>query len=224
MNVCFLFEHGLPVEIADVMIRSVKAHMPAKIVQLTNMTTPKLSLVDVVRRKESDGLVDLRLAHQEDLPGDCLILDYDCVVQRDVSEVFQQPFDIAFTRRALDDKTVSQSVAQASPHNMGVIFQRPRGQFFWKAVREAHKRLAGDNWLDGQALISQAIRETTYDILELPGEVYNHTPLTEDEDVTGRAILHYKGLKKAWMFKDPELRLKAKAAGKHVLNIMAGRR
>jgi hypothetical protein len=179
--------------------------------------------VDEVRRKEARDLVDARFAHQEDLPGENIILDYDCLVRDDLRTVFEQPFDLAFTKRPANDLTASQSVLESCPHNMGVIFQRESGQAFWSRVRRGWLKYESDNWMDGQVLVSRCIQQLGFDILELPGERYNYTPLTEDEDVSQRSVVHYKGKRKAWMVQGEEAKQKALIAGKNVLRIMSGR-
>lgn len=235
VNVCFIFAGPLPVEIAEVHVRSVRNHIPgAWVIQLTDMDTPQLRFVDEVRRKEPQNLMDARFAHQEDLPGDNIVLDYDCVVQDDLTRVFDQPFDVAFTRRPETDPTASQSVSDQCPHNLGVIFQRDAGQGFWRRVRKGWLGIQTDNWMDGQVLVTRCIQQlgkkppsgyaqSGVDILELPGEKYNYTPTSEFEDVSMRSVVHYKGRRKHWMVQGEQAKAEALLAGRNVLRIMAGK-
>ena len=223
MNTAFLFAGPLPIEIAEAHVRSVRASIPnAHIIQLSDQTTPKLPFVDEVKRMVFKDLLDSRFAHQEDLHGDTIVLDYDTVVQKDITDVFKQSFDLAVTKRPEGDPTASQSVLALSPHNLGVFFQKDSGKDFWRKVRIAYNSLETDGWLDGQVIVSRCFKELGFNVLELPGEVYNYTPMTEDEDVSMRAVVHYKGLRKAWMV-PPEARERARAEGKRVLRIMSGR-
>lgn len=228
MNIAFLFAGALPVEIADVMVKSVRENIEnAYVIQLTDDKTHTLDCVDFVKRlPDSSDLIDFRMRHLADLSGDVICLDYDVIVQRDITKVFQQPFDIAFTRRG-QDKTASKEVQELSPHNLGVIFQRNEGRRFWDAARSGYKNLQGkDGWMWGQALVSDCIAKLKGDlnILELPGEYYNYTPLTQDEDVRARAVVHYKGKRKHWMLKDGSERAiqAALEAGEYVDGLTRG--
>ena len=225
MNVCFMFAGDLPDEIAMAHVISVRRAIPgAWVIQLSDETTPRLRFVDEIRRKQYQDLIDMRFAHMEDLPGENIVLDYDCVVQDDIRAVFNEPFDLAFTRRPDGDVTASASVLAQSPHNLGVIFQRESGQAFWARVRKGWLAVDDrDRWMDGQVLVSRCIRELGFNVLELPGETYNYTPTSEDEDVSRRAVVHYKGKRKAWMVQGEEAKAKALAEGKRVLRIMSGK-
>jgi hypothetical protein len=225
VNVCFMFAGDLPVEIAEVHVMSVRRHIPfAWVIQLADMETPQLRFVDEIRRKEYRDLMDMRFAHQEDLPGHNIILDYDCVVQDDIRDVFWRDFDLAFTRRPEGDLTASQSVREQSPYNLGVIFQRDSGQAFWARVRKGWLGIQDrDSWMDGQVLVYRCAQQFGFNVVELPGETYNYTPTDEHEDVSLRSVVHYKGKRKAWMVHGEEAKAKAVAEGKRVLRIMSGR-
>jgi hypothetical protein len=215
MNVAFLFQGPLPQSLARVMCESVRKAMPGvRIHQLTDLGTPSLTFVDAVQRVDLTDLIDFRFQHLARFPEDMICLDYDCIVQRDIGAVFDQPFDLAFTRRPKADRTASQGAAAAMPHNLGVIFQRTSGKAFWSEMSEEWTK--GEyNWLAGQMLVSQKIAKGDFNILELPGEYYNYTPSKPDEDLRARAVVHYKGNRKHWMVPGEETR----QAGEHINEI-----
>lgn len=210
MNVAFLFQGPLPQSLARAMCESVRKAMPGvRIHQLTDLGTPPLHFVDAVQRVDMTDLIDFRFQHLARFPEDVICIDYDCIVQRDLNAVFDQPFDLAFTRRPKNDRTASQSAAEAMPHNLGVIFQRPSGKAFWEDVAQTWAQ-SEYNWLAGQILVSQKIAKRDFNILELPGEYYNYTPSAPDEDLRARAVVHYKGNRKHWMVNEDETRAEGK--------------
>jgi hypothetical protein len=197
VKVTVTFFGDAPVPLAEKMIQSVRK-MDCQIIQLTDHDTPRLEGVDDVQRIPYEGdFGGFRLKHFMLVQGEVLHLDYDVIVNRDVSYVFDAEFDVALTKRSENDKTVSQKMNQVSPHNMGVVFSR--NPDFWKEVYEHYMSVPMKSWMWIQIATTEIAHSTQLNVLELPGEVYNYTPSSPLEDVSDKAIVHYKGDRKHWM-------------------------
>jgi len=198
VRVATLFSAPCPEPIAKAMIASVRRHMDCEIVQLTDLTTPKLDGVDTVQRLEGGIVSSILARHLSKLSGEVLYLDYDTIVQEDVSSVFEQDFDLAITTRSGVEKD-STLLYKVCPHNVGVMFSR--SQSFWRIVRNRYDaRQDEPSWFKFQILVTEAINTLKqFKFLELSSEKYNYTPESRDEDLSGRSIVHYKGLRKSWM-------------------------
>lgn len=175
-------------------VRAVRKHMPyAEIWHLRGNKTPKYPGADM------DAVLDPmyhRPAHSAMLPsGDALFLDVDCVVQRDVYEVFKEPFDWAVCVRQQYENEPGVSLDRPA-FNGGVIFSRTRE--FWKHFAEF---IAQEDWRWNDTAIGQYVQERNRFALKvLPSSIYNYIPESPHEDLSGRAIVHYKGEKrKYWM-------------------------
>ena len=201
MKIAVQFAGNLPIEIAKVWYENIRKHMNCPIVHLTDMDTPAFDFADEVQRIPEPNVPKAKYLHLSMLKGDILNLDYDTVVQRDVSDVFNRPFDIALTvRKAKKDK--NEMLNLGSPHNTGVVFSR--APEFWKLCADRLDNYPEDQrWLSGQANITECahIYRKNFKVIELPGFLYNYTPKSHDEDVSERYIVHYKGHRKHWMVK-----------------------
>lgn len=221
MRVATTFCDPCPKPIFQAMIRSVRQHMDCEIIQLTDLTTPKVDEVDSVQRLDGDIVSSFQLRHLAQLQGEILFIDYDTIVLEDVSHVFQQDFDIAITARCAREVALDRLLYKVCPHNGGVIFSRSPA--FWQLAAERYDARTDDqSWFKHQIIITEAINALKqFKYLELASERYNHTPETRDEDLSGRAIVHYKGTKKSWMVnqKDEEAALLGnKLVEKMILN------
>lgn len=183
------------------MIASVRENIPnAHLVQMSDEVTP--ALVDDVRRLPYDGsLMPFRLKHLAEFEGECLILDTDVAVMRDVSHVWEFDFDLAIVRRSAGVWFEGTDIGALYPYNTGVMFSR--SQPFW---RECHAYLSNRPkawkwWGDQLAVAKTAPR---YSVLDLPGE-YNWTP-ESPEELSDAYCWHYKGQRKEWMVNKWELR------------------
>jgi lipopolysaccharide biosynthesis glycosyltransferase len=186
------------------MVASVKRAMPdCEIVQMTDQQTPKIEGIDRLVRRHYDVkaacLMRFRMAHLADLSAsDWLILDTDIIVRKDVRDAFLPGFDAALTRRDHSIYTPDgQDVGKTLPYNAGVMFCRnPK---FWFECG-THVQSLPDQfqrwWGDQMALVAIAPR---FKVLELPCATYNYSPTYSDEDLSERAIVHYKGRRKPWM-------------------------
>lgn len=187
------------------MIASVRRSMPGvRIVQMTDNKSPHL--VDEVQVLPYDGerLMTYRLHHLAARNEPMLILDTDVIVQRDLSDVFLKKFDIALTRRTKPLLYQGKNITPIMPYNTGVMFSRCRA--FWE---EAHEtcRSAPENiqrWWGDQLAVRLTADTGKYKLLELPVDKYNYSPKSEDEDVSHRHVVHYKGPeRKEWMTRVP---------------------
>jgi len=195
-------DHVLP----RIMLASVRRAMPeARIVQLTDETTAPMAQVDEVVRKPYDGthLMTFRLRHMADLqPRNTLFLDTDVVVQHDLAFLFGQEFDVALTRRtgSIPDPNGVDGAA-LMPYNTGVMLSKASGWDFWRqsceyceSLHEQHRRWWGD-----QFAVREIAARSTFRVLDIPCDIYNYSPTFENEDVSARFVVHYKGRRKAWM-------------------------
>ncbi len=201
------FYHAAPkvtphVALAARLITSVRKAMPG---------VPIWHLTDAIT-KPIDG-VDGYLRHQEPMPpalarvkqyttvvGDWLFVDTDVVIQRDVRDVFAQPFDIAVATRegTLKPSEVGRKFMARMPYNCGAVFSRSAA--FWQSAYErmveySPKRQA---FMGDQQALCDTIATGLFNVTVLPNG-YNYPPFEQDEDVRDKAILHFKGSRKAWM-------------------------
>ena len=195
---------GANIAIPGLMVSSVRAVMPAaEIVQVPDQSTPAIPAVDTVVRRDWDGgklmLFRLELLAALDRPAS-VILDTDINVQRALDPVFDQPFDVALTVRHESIKDLDGvNITEQMPYNTGVMFTRqPR---FWAEARDYCRGLAEEqqNWYGDQLSVKHVADGKAYRVVELPCDVYNYSPRTEDEDVSQRHAVHYKGMRKEWM-------------------------
>lgn len=209
--------------IAGAMIASCKRTMSdVEIWQITDSDTPLLpGMKGAIRRTRTGDWGQFFLEHMANLPQEEILrLDYDVIVQRDVREIFGLPFDVAFTRRTMNDPTCSNFIRVKNPHNHGVVFIRPSGKpLFEMALAEYMEHSGEDGWMDVTLAIENAAAATTCRWIELPGERYNYTPKRREEDVSHCAIVHYKGNRKWWMV-GAESEEEAKRDGEAVLDMV----
>ncbi|TAM46400.1 MAG: hypothetical protein EPN55_05440 [Gammaproteobacteria bacterium] len=194
---------------AQIMVASVKAVMPgARIVQMTDTDTKPVTGVNDVIRKRYDGrfLMPYRLLHLKDFPPtDVVFLDTDIIVQKDLSPVFSEDFDIGLTRRYKPVRDLNgYDLAAEMPYNTGVMFSRASGIPFWNKAYEHCLTLPKQDqeWWGDQVSIKVAADTTDLKLKEFPCDIYNYTPRTQDEDVSNKFVLHFKGPhRKEWMLK-----------------------
>lgn len=197
MRVGFLHV-GHDARLAAIMVKSVKDVMGCDVVQMTDDETPAVEGVDELRRFtwNKRELMLYRLQHLSALEGEYLILDTDIIVQRDIRKDIKG--DVMLTRRMgpiLDATGID--VAKEMPYNCGVMYCKDRG--FWMTCLELLEAMPQEKkeWYGDQLAVKEAA--TLFDVQELPCEEYNYTPSHRDEDVSRKAIVHYKGIRKQWM-------------------------
>ena len=198
------FHIGPSVEFATLMVASARKHMPGiEIVQMTNAETPTVE--GVTRRAESafayEGISDYRLSCLAALgDGETIALDTDVIVQADLRRLFALAFDVALTRRYHPVMLKGRDITPEQPYNAGVMFSRVAA--FWDAAAKRCAALSAQErvWYGEQIAIAATAREDDFSVLELPCTIFNRSPATEDEDVSGAYAVHYKGgMRKPWM-------------------------
>ena len=207
VTVAFLYV-GRVSKLAQIMVASVRAAMPdARIVQMSDYATRQVTGVDEIIRKQWDQrlLMPFRLLHVKEFPpGDTIFLDADVVVQKDLSPLFQDDFDVALTFRDHTDPSLrgTPEAYELMPFNTGVMLSRPSGRAFWD---EAHRLClvmpdAHKAWFGDQLAIKEVAASTTLRVKQYPCALYNYSPRLRDEDISEKFVIHYKGNdRKAWM-------------------------
>lgn len=197
-------------KVGQIMVASVKRVMPAaKIVQMTDYDTKPVTGVDEVIRKRYDGrfLMPYRMLHLQEFPESrAIFLDTDIVVRKDLTPIFDEDFDIGLTIRLepiIDPNGVD--VTKAMPYNTGVMFSKQAGKPFWA---EAHQYclslpLEKREWWGDQLSVKAVADKTSLKVKTFPCDLYNYTPASENEDLSDKFVVHYKGRRKEWMLSLP---------------------
>jgi hypothetical protein len=132
---------------------------------------------------------------------DTVFVGADCVLARDPAEVFDIPFDVAFTTGHFSDCIL----------NTGAIYVR--GGVDARPIWAKAFAAMGEEWGDDQkalAAVVDPIEVATnvrasnksvcgLSVLFLPVDPYNLAPEYPDDDCTRGVILHFRGPRKAWM-------------------------
>ena len=175
-------------------VNGVRKHMPfAEVWHLRGPSIPKHPGVD----KDLLFPEFKRIHHQALLDGNVLYLDIDCLVKRDIFDVFyDKTFDAAICVRSQYDFERPETWGNP-PYNAGVIFSR--SQRWWRKFAEHH---ASEDYPWNDLTTCRFVDQFSqgFNVKRLPGNIYNYTPHTPDEDLSEKAIVHYKGeRKKYWM-------------------------
>jgi hypothetical protein len=196
---------------AGALVQSVRRSMPGvPVVQMTDEGTAAVPGVDEVLRLPTEPLALLRMRHQSAVTGEWLFVDTDVYIQRDVRNVFADPFDIALTTRNWPHLKVAGGFTERMPFNIGVVFSRCPA--FWADI---HERLSGmspewQEWMGDQQAVCDLVGEKPkYKIAFLKGSRYNLPPAVTDDaegtsaKMTAKAsILHFKGAGRKAMMLD----------------------
>lgn len=183
------------------MVASVKRCLPGvAIFQFSTSPDHKVPGADsVIVRPELPlalAFLDAR-AHCE---GEWLFLDTDVIVQRDVRHVFDQPFDVAVATRegTMKPHEIGSRFMARNRYNAGVAFSRSMA-FWLDALERGRKMSPGRHeWGCDQESMNAVIATERFQTLELSND-FNYAPHASDEDVRRKAIVHYKGKRKAWI-------------------------
>lgn len=202
--------------LAELLIRSIRKTMPGvEVVQFTDDRSPAVLGVDSVRRKPHGQMLEVRLQHYAEAEGDWLLVDTDVLIQRDVRAVFDGPDTVTGRGVALtlDPAMANWEIAiadrnwphakddlgdQGMPYNTGVVFSRSAA--FWRDVLTVWQALPPNerDWLSEQRAVAKVIDSDRWNVLILPGLVFNFPPDRENPGADA-AILHFKGPRKALM-------------------------
>lgn len=195
--------------LAEGLCWNIKQVMPGvKVVHVTDATTAPLNGPDDVLIVPRD--VPLMTWHMrchmeaQALGDEVLFTEPDVRFRSEILHVFDDPdFDIAVTEREVDStwdingqKVLLSDVA---PYTLGTTFSRSRE--FWREVTD-HCAQLGDkeqNWLGDMLALYAIIQTGRYRIKVIPGPIYNHIPCSR-EDSCDVKVLHYKGMRKEWLF------------------------
>lgn len=193
-------------DLAEVMIRSVKACMDVEIMQMTDTHTKPLEGVDAVQvlKIESPWLMPYRLKHLAMLGGQNIVLDTDIIVRDDLGCVFDDEFDVALTRR-----DVAPIDGLDMPYNIGVMFSSC--QEFWDAAYEYCLKLPENHqqWFGDQLAVKHLAESGCYKVKELDCGEWNYSPGKREFSLDGKKVLHFKGpVRKAWMLCDADRYIK----------------
>ena len=216
ISVAFLFAgEYVPRHIAQRMIDSVNRVMPkSTIYHQTDMDTPEFEGCHTIRmpwedKKDVAGFFWKHLARFSEYHEQFIKLDYDCVMLKDVSHVFDCYEKVILTLRE-NDETISPVLLERHPHNAGVMFGNGYCEFWHDVCDYYHNMPNRDGWMDGCDALDDVVRMGGYKIKDLPAFEYNYTPKSEDEICNDKYILHYKGGRKHWGAQDT---MKARIAG-----------
>jgi len=206
---------------ADVMTSSalVASSGSVNFIQLSDKTTNPVPVATGIIRAEvgKDELMYLRqrlyASYMQTAEHDSVLLDTDIMLQIDPASIFGD-WDVGLTLRG---EAESINMRKIIPFNEGVIFCRATegARRFWSALLHVYEQLPHclRRWSGGQIslgiLLRKYLESQEGDLLDvhgiriklLPKEIYNYAPESEDEDLSGRAIVHYHGPRKAWMLK-----------------------
>jgi hypothetical protein len=184
------------------LIGSARHSMPTvEIVQFTDETSPEVPGVDRVSRKPHGRMLERRLEHYASCEGNWLLVDSDVILQRDVRDVFNEPFDVALTDRQWSHIKQPESMMLDMPFNTGVCFSRSPD--FWRAVLMIWRSYTPEqqkDWLSEQRAVADVVRRDVFTVCVLPGMTYNYPPSSEtDEGLKDAALVHFKGARKNWV-------------------------
>lgn len=177
-------------------VESIRKHMPgATIIQLTNETYPALDYVDdVIREPFTGDFVDFLFKSilRASTRGESMLhIATDVLCLSSVEEVFNGDFDIAGCRYPIKtraDGAFCGDMKFIKPSGAG-LFQEAL-DFYWSRPK------IQDGWEGGQVAFREAAARTTLKVGELDHEVFCYTPDTDDYDITGKRMLHFRGKRK----------------------------
>lgn len=178
-------------------IESVRKHLPsAKIVHLTNETYPVLDGVDDFVRYpyEGDFVTFLFGAMIEafKIGQPMLHIATDVLILDDVSNVFEQEFDVAACRYPMTTRTDGAYCGDVKfikditiiKQSLDIYNDNPDIQ---------------DGWEGGQTAFLMATQRTKLVVKDLDFDIYCATPESQQAKLEGAKIAHFRGRRKRWM-------------------------
>lgn len=199
MRICFLYFGPQQEAIAQVMIASVRKHMPnAVLCQLTDTKTKRLTGVDECRRIDGSTYGYLLMRHMATCPLPFIRVDYDMIFQGDISHILEGDHDLAFNEHG-DDGILSTEFGKA--YSLATCIwgatEGGKAHQFAREYREHHLKSGRDDWL---GLIPSANElAVNYKVKRLAGKVYNYCPKDREDKPESALVIHYKGKRKKWM-------------------------
>ena len=195
--------------LAEGLVKNVNRVMPGvDVVHVADNETPAIPGVNGVLRVNrkvplmSWHMLCHHFAHT--LADEVLFTEPDVRFRDSILHVFDDPdFEVAVTEREVDSiwnlDGTNVKLSDAAPYTLGTTFSR--SPEFWKEVTK-HCLTLGDreqHWI-GDMLSLWAVMQTgRYKVKVIPGPIYNHIPCSR-EDACDVKVLHYKGMRKEWLF------------------------
>jgi hypothetical protein len=199
MRLAFLHFGGVSPDLAEVMVTSVREHMPhATIVQLTDTSSDALEFVDEVRRLKDQPYVDLLMEHMKTLPEPYIRIDYDMVLQGDLSHILDGEQDFAVNLHG-DPFMQAHVFGKTFPYAACVFGANSRSTDFAHDLQTHHRRTNRDDWMGFVASANEVLGADKYKIRSLAGEIYNYPPAHIEDKPAKALVIHYKGTRKHWM-------------------------
>lgn len=195
-------ESELHRRLADRLVASVRRSMPGVIVtHFSDEITARIDCDSWVITKHGPTALRCVQSFEYCEDDDWVFVDTDIEIRSDVRGVFDDPdFDIAVATREgtySDERDQRWSEKHGMPFNKGVVFSRcPE---FWRAAGD-HCATLGEKqqqWMGDQIAVNHVIASGQFKVKVLPN-IYNYPPKSKTDDVRDKAILHFKGPRKAW--------------------------
>lgn len=184
-------------------LSTLKKHMPeAFITQISDRYTDKIPGVDAVVRI-SNTKIEFNKVKYPQLMFDCLaqhssdnslVIDTDLVFDDSIYETFEGDYDVALCSRCDND---APNLQEETPYQGGLWIVKNTD--FWSFCSTLHSKLPKYDWKSGQLLISEMVKNKTFNFKVLDGNIYNRTPRYEGETDPNVKVWHYKGKRKKWL-------------------------
>lgn len=180
---------------ADSLVRSIRRTMPdVPVHQFTDLTSPSVWGIDATHRLPQAPLAILRSEHYASVTGEWLFMDTDCMVQHDVRDVFNGPFDIAVTDRNWPHlPPLADSFTSLMPYCAGVVFSRC--PLFWERVHAlvVAMPIKEQKWFADQKAMCDLLAVGAFPFKVLAGSRYQFPPAQDGLCSEDADIVHYKG-------------------------------
>lgn len=203
LTICFAMQgescRGSVQERVQVVLHAIRQHLPkAWVVQLSNATFPAAPGVDAVHRRANEGdFIRWAFRSMLDLLADrnpVLQLATDIIVRRDVSEVFDQDFDVAACRYP----------ERPTIYCGDTNFIQQGGRRLWETALDLYEATPHlhDGWEGGQTAFTLAMSRARVRVRDLDSQVYNFTPDRPGQIPASAALVHYRGVRKDFLLQD----------------------
>lgn len=176
-------------ELANLFIKEIRKVKPAvELVQMTDMDTVRLDGIDACYRRGSEPFAIWLFNSMIEFPAEQFLrLDYDIILQSDVSDVFEKDFDIAIADEGHEKM------------NNGVVFVKDK-EIFRYALFCYMEHTGRDDWQDIQRAMQMAIDSENFNVLRLPPDIYNcYSSRDGSPHPESAKIVHFKGGRKKRM-------------------------
>jgi hypothetical protein len=194
--------------LAELMVKSCRSAMPGiEIVQITNQYSRKLPFVDRVDTRVWKHGMDW-LPYVSDYYaelGECLILDSDIIVQKDLRRLKELNVDLAVPVRR---KAISSDDGAVMNVQMGVCYSN--NSDLWKEISKRVRKMERPidrNWWGIQLVLWDMLLECSkgeskFNLKAVKHRDFNYTPQDEKDAPEDVWAIHYKGQnRKGWMLK-----------------------